>query len=58
MGVFRQCLTLVRLHLQRMFKVMTHPRKKDHIQYKSQLLAFRDEWYRDFSEDPFFLLAG
>ena len=58
MGVFRHCLTLVRLHLQRLFKTMTHPRKKDYILHKSQLLAFSDEWYRDFAEDPFYLLAG
>uniref|UniRef100_A0AAV1VEX9 Reverse transcriptase domain-containing protein n=1 Tax=Peronospora matthiolae TaxID=2874970 RepID=A0AAV1VEX9_9STRA len=58
MGVFRQCLTLVRLHLQRLFKTMTHSRKKDSTLHKSQLLAFSDEWYRDFAEDPFYLLAG
>lgn len=58
MGVFRQCLTLVRLHLQRLFKTMTHPRKKDNIRLKAQLIAFSNEWYHDFAEDPYYLLAG
>lgn len=26
--------------------------------HKLQLMAFSDEWYRDFAEDPFDLLAG
>lgn len=52
-GVYRQCLTMIRLHFQRLFKVMTNPLKIESEKYKGQLCAFKREWHRDFDEDPF-----
>ncbi|CAI5717557.1 unnamed protein product [Peronospora effusa] len=54
-GVFRQCLTMIRLHFQRFYTKLTHSQSREFARHKLQLQAFRREWVRDFPDDPFSL---
>ena len=33
------------------------PANEGQIRLKAQLIAFSDEWYRDFAEDPYYPFA-
>ncbi|KAL7686178.1 hypothetical protein Plhal304r1_c028g0093931 [Plasmopara halstedii] len=57
MVIFRQRLTMIRLHLQRIFKALTHSSTLNSHRYKFQLKFFRAYWYRHFIEDPFNLFT-
>ncbi|KAL8023684.1 hypothetical protein Plhal710r2_c006g0029811 [Plasmopara halstedii] len=57
MGVFRQCLAMIRLQLQRIFKALTHLSTLSSHRYKFQLNSLKHVWNCHFIEDPFNFLT-
>ncbi|KAL7688878.1 hypothetical protein Plhal304r1_c017g0060561 [Plasmopara halstedii] len=53
MAIFRQCLTILRLHLQRTIKALTHSRILNSHRYKFLLNFFKHAWNHHVIEDPF-----